>query len=67
MLGKISLHIRDSSLYAPRDFDVSPYFAVIKPTIEVGFDYKKLIWDKKLEPLRTGDLFNRYELSTCLS
>jgi hypothetical protein len=29
-------------LYAPRDFDVSPYFAVIKPTIEGGFDYRKL-------------------------
>jgi hypothetical protein len=37
-------HIRDSSLYAPRDFDISPYFAVIKPTIEVGFDYKTINW-----------------------
>jgi hypothetical protein len=34
--------IRDSSLYTPRDFDISPYFAVIKPTIETGFDYKKI-------------------------
>jgi len=37
-------HIRDSSLYTPRDFDISPYFAVIKPTIEAGFDYKAITW-----------------------
>jgi hypothetical protein len=37
-------HIRDSSLYTPRDFDISPYFAVIKPTIEAGFDYKNINW-----------------------
>jgi hypothetical protein len=37
-------HIRDSTLYAPRDFDISPYFAVIKPTIEAGFDYRKIEW-----------------------
>lgn len=36
------LHIRHYSLYAPRDFDLSPYFAVIKPTIQAGFDYRKL-------------------------
>jgi len=37
-------HIRDSSLYTPRDFDISPYFAVVKPTIETGFDYRKIKW-----------------------
>jgi hypothetical protein len=37
-------HIRDGSLYTPRDFDISPYFAVIKPTIELGFDYKTINW-----------------------
>jgi Permuted papain-like amidase enzyme, YaeF/YiiX, C92 family len=37
-------HIRDSSLYCPRDFDISPYFAVIKPTIEMGFNYKTIKW-----------------------
>ena len=36
--------IRHHSLYAPRDFDLSPYFAVIKPTIERGFDYKTMVW-----------------------
>jgi hypothetical protein len=38
------LAIRQSSLYAPCDFDISPYFAVIKPTIETGFDYRQLHW-----------------------
>jgi hypothetical protein len=38
------LHIRDSSLFTPRDFDVSPFFKVIKPTIELGFDYTALVW-----------------------
>jgi len=56
-------HIRDSSLYAPRDFDISPYFAVIKPTIEIGFDYKKLNWAKETVPSRSDGIFNRYELS----
>ncbi len=32
------LHIRHHSLFTPRDFDVSPYFAIIKPTLEAGFD-----------------------------
>lgn len=31
------LHVRHHSLFAPRDFDVSPYFAIIKPTLEAGF------------------------------
>jgi hypothetical protein len=38
------LHIRHSSLYAPRDFDISPYFEIIKPTIVKGFDYKSIHW-----------------------
>jgi hypothetical protein len=38
------LHIRHHSLYTPRDFDLSPYFAVVKPTLEYGFDYKRLQW-----------------------
>jgi len=39
------LHIRHHSLYAPRDFDLSPFFAIVKPTIETGFDYKQMMWD----------------------
>src|SRR5215467_3446500 len=38
------LEIRHSSLYAPRDFDISPYFEVVKPTIVRGFDCKAMAW-----------------------
>jgi hypothetical protein len=38
------LEIRHSSLYCPRDFDISPYFNVVKPTIKEGFNYKTLHW-----------------------
>jgi hypothetical protein len=38
------LHIRHHSLYTPRDFDISPYFAIVKPTIEAGFDHRALTW-----------------------
>ena len=38
------MHIRHHSLFAPRDFDVSPYFRIIKPTIEGGFDFRTLKW-----------------------
>src|ERR1700681_1026911 len=46
------LHIRDSSLYMPRDFDISPYFEIVKPTIVEGFDYTTLHWADKQKPLR---------------
>jgi Permuted papain-like amidase enzyme, YaeF/YiiX, C92 family len=38
------LEIRHSSLYAPRDFDISPYFEVVKPTLVAGFNYKHMDW-----------------------
>jgi hypothetical protein len=38
------MHIRHHSLYTPRDFDVSPFFQIVKPTIETGFDYKSFEW-----------------------
>ena len=34
------LHIRHHSLYTPADFDLSPYFEIVKPTLEEGFNYK---------------------------
>ena len=37
------LTIRHYSLYTPRDFDISPYFEVVKPTIEHGFAYKGML------------------------
>jgi hypothetical protein len=45
------LHIRHHRLFAPRDFDVSPYFQIVKPTIAAGFDYRALAWD---EPTSTA-------------
>lgn len=49
------LHIRHHSLYAPRDFDISPYFQIVKPTLEAGFDYRGLRWSDaaETEPKRT--------------
>lgn len=38
------LYIRHHSLFAPRDFDVSPYFQIIKPNIEQGFDPHSVSW-----------------------
>jgi len=38
------LSIRHHSLFAPRDFDVSPYFEIVKPTIGVDFDFHCLQW-----------------------
>jgi permuted papain-like amidase YaeF/Yiix C92 family enzyme len=39
------LRVRHHSLFAPRDFDVSPYFQVIKPSIEATFDHRALRWE----------------------
>jgi hypothetical protein len=44
------LHIRHHSLYMPRDFDISPYFRVVKPTIELGFNYRELRWANRPLP-----------------
>lgn len=41
------LHIRHHSLFAPRDFDISPYFQIIKPTLSEGFDPYALTWAKQ--------------------
>lgn len=43
---KEMLHIRHHSLFTPRDFDVSPYFRIIKPTLECGFDPHTLLWSE---------------------
>lgn len=37
-------HIRHHSLFTPRDFDISPYFRVVKATLETAFDYRTLRW-----------------------
>ena len=33
----------------PRDFDLSPYFQVVKPTLEHGFNYRELEWGNSAE------------------
>jgi hypothetical protein len=38
------LRLRHHSLFAPRDFDVSPYFALVKPSLQAGFDFHALRW-----------------------
>ena len=43
------LHVRHHSLYVPRDFDVSPYFQIVKPTIEAGFDHHGLVWSAEAD------------------
>jgi hypothetical protein len=39
-----SWEARHFSLFAPGDFDVSPYFAVVKPVPLTDFDYTRLRW-----------------------
>lgn len=37
--------IRHHSLFTPKDFDVSPYFQIIKPTQISGFNFRDLKWE----------------------
>lgn len=41
------LHMRHHSLFVPRDFDLSPYFEVVKPTLAAGFDPYQLNWAER--------------------
>lgn len=36
--------IRHHSLFSPKDFDVSPYFRIIKPLEGAEFDFRKIAW-----------------------
>lgn len=40
-------HIRHHSLYTPRDFDLSPFFEIVKPTLVEGFNYKGVAWAER--------------------
>lgn len=44
------LHIRQSRLFVPRDFDVSPYFSIVKPRLNDAFDFHRLQWAPPDEP-----------------
>lgn len=37
--------VRHHSLFAPRDFDASPYFEIIKPALADGFDFNAMQWE----------------------
>jgi hypothetical protein len=38
-------HIRHHSLFAPLDFDLSPWFEIVKPGLDETFDRTELNWD----------------------
>jgi hypothetical protein len=46
------LYIRHFSLYTPRDFDISPYFDVVKPSVEHGFSYKSTAYNARADRTR---------------
>jgi hypothetical protein len=35
------MHIRHHSLFVPRDFDVSPSFEVVEPSLDSDWDYRQ--------------------------
>ena len=43
------------SHFTPRDFDLSPYFEIVKPTIQGDFDYKKIQWVDSESALRENN------------
>lgn len=38
------LYIRHHRRRTPRDFDISPYFEIVKPALHEDFDYHRLAW-----------------------
>ena len=54
------LHIRHHSLFAPRDFDISPYFEIVKPFLRAGFDPHQLVWEetRSIAPEKPKGLVN---------
>jgi hypothetical protein len=46
--------VRHHSLFAPRDFDVSPYFEIVKPTLRQGFDFHGVQWSDLTNPAETN-------------
>ena len=47
------LRIRHNSLFAPRDFDISPYFQIIQPTLDGGFAPHNLNWTNDKDDAHT--------------
>jgi len=42
--AEIVYQVRHYGAYTPRDFDLSPYFDVVKPTSRAGFDFHAMRW-----------------------
>lgn len=42
--GEVKYAKRHVSTYVPSDFDHSPYFRIVKPSLEFGFEYKTIPW-----------------------
>ncbi|HDZ71508.1 MAG TPA: lipo-like protein [Aurantimonas coralicida] len=38
------MHIRHHSLFVPRDFDLSPFFEIVKPPLRPDFDFHDVEW-----------------------
>ncbi|MFZ2648594.1 MAG: YiiX/YebB-like N1pC/P60 family cysteine hydrolase [Burkholderiaceae bacterium] len=47
------LRARHHSLFTPRDFDISPYFRIVKPRIEASFDPTSIRWTES-DPVPLG-------------
>ena len=45
-MDKLIMQKRHYSHFTPRDFDLSPYFKVVKPTIDNDFNHKDIKWDE---------------------
>lgn len=46
--GEVPIYYRRHfTHFTPRDFDLSPYFRIVKPTLESGFDYRSIVWQDK--------------------
>ena len=48
------LRLRHHSLFVPRDFDISPYFNIVKPTLTDAFDYKSIVWNEGSDTAASG-------------
>jgi len=48
VLGEVPLYYRRHfTHFTPRDFDLSPYFQIVKPSIEASFDYHQMRWKER--------------------
>jgi hypothetical protein len=56
LFARNRLEKRHYSHFIPRDFDLSPYFEIVKPTLKTGFNYQDIQWvDKTSDITRQPD------------